>query len=301
MKIAIVLNALSKHKKDFYFNILPALNAKLYVKVFETQSEHDATILSSQAVDEQFDIIIAAGGDGTLHQVLNGILSSSKEAVTPMLGVLPIGTGNDFAKAVGITRSASQILKMISEHSVKKIDIGEITCLNSEGSHIQRYFINVADVGMGPTVVKKVLQNKKFLGAAVSYYKSILSTFFTYKPISLTATSKDWSWEDKMRTFAVANGSYFGNGLCIAPHSRLDDGYLNAFACGNVSIADFMIQSIPMKMGKKVSHPKVKYFTTTDIQLQSQEVCEIEADGEWLGYLPARITLVPRKITFLME
>ena len=152
---------------------------------------------------------------------------------------------------------------------------------------------------MGPAVVRKVLNSDKRLGSAVAYYQNIISTFFNYSPQRLEARSSEWTWIDLMKTFAVANGRYYGNGLCIAPEAKIDDGKFNVFACGNVSVLDFILQSLPLKAGRRVRHQYVKYFECDQVEMASDQALEIEADGEILGWLPAVVRMTPMKVRIL--
>jgi diacylglycerol kinase family enzyme len=195
---------------------------------------------------------------------------------------------------------AATAASMVRNFVCKQFDVGKVDYTTAEGQRDSRYFINVADIGMGPEVVDKVMKSGRPFGAGVAYYKSILATFFTYKPKKILAKAPEWEWENKMRTFAVANGQYYGHGLCIAPDAKPDDGMFEIFAGADASIFDFILHSIPLKQGKRVSHPKVSYLRTTSVELTSKESCPIEADGEMVGWLPARIEMAPFKLKFLV-
>jgi len=301
MKIAIILNGISLAKKNFYKSILPALQQSFLVEVFETRSQQDAVSLSSQAVDKNFDVIIAAGGDGTVHQVVNGMLEGREPHHSPpVLMILPLGTGNDFARSLNISTDSNQLISLLSRFHVKQVDVGTVTFTNTTGTSEARYFINVADVGMGPEVVKRVLNSKRLLGSWASYYLAILETFIRYKPVEVVATTATWSWHGKLRTLAIANGNFYGHGLCIAPDAQPDDGIFESFICGDASTLDFILQSNNLKLGKHIKHPKVFYNKTTSVSLQATALCSIEADGEWLGTLPATLAMAPHKIKLLV-
>jgi diacylglycerol kinase (ATP) len=306
VKVAIILNGISLFRDVFYRKYLPIIQAATEVEVFETRSENDAISLAQIAVENRFEVIAAAGGDGTIHQVVNGMLSAPNGAGNyPALALLPLGSGNDFVRSFSIDQSPEGFVNRLRMTNTTEIDVGEVlfsvTRPETGVTSIQdkRYFLNVVDVGMGPPVVRGVLNSGRPLGSAVAYYTSILKTFFTYRPMPLHAKSADWEWKSDMRSFAVANAKYFGNGLCIAPEGRLDDGILNVFACGPVSVADFIIQSVPLKQGRKVHHPQVFYFRTSRIELSSSAPVELEADGEIIGWLPATVGLSPKKIRIL--
>jgi len=306
VRIAVVLNGISLKKARFYKITLPNLQRHFSVEVFETRSKNDAMMLAAKATAKKFDVIISAGGDGTLHQVLNGMLSDSdSHQRLPTLAVLPLGSGNDFARSLYVTPMDIDIVEILREFKTISCNVGEVIFSQSPPMEkvtalkASRYFLNVADVGMGPVVVRKVLSSGRGLGSAVAYYQSIISTFFCYVPYSLEARASKWTWSDRVRTFAVANGRYYGNGLCIAPEAKVDDDVLNVFACGNVSVLDFIMQSIPLKASRKLRHPKVKYFECREVEINSENALEIEADGEILGWLPAQVKMTPLRIKIL--
>src|SRR6185436_14165739 len=120
-----------------------------------------------------------------------------------------LGSGNDFSRGLNIPTKAEGIITMIEQMNVLDIDVGKVFFTTSDYQMESRYFLNAADVGMGPVVVQKVLNSGRPFGSAIAYYTSILSTFFSFKPLKLKAISSAWTWDQKMRTFAIANGKYY--------------------------------------------------------------------------------------------
>lgn len=230
-KIAVILNGISLKKKIFYNRFLPALQQFHEVEIFETKSKHDGISLASKAVEKnKYHIILAAGGDGTLHQVVNGVFTGrEKDSKLPVIGQIPMGSGNDFAKSAKLKSDPNHLLKLIERFDPQKVNLGLITYTDDANQNQKRYFLNVSDIGMGPQVVKKVLDSGRAFGSTIAYYKSILSTFFTYKPMVVNATSADWKWSGATRSIAVSNGKYFAHGFCVAPDAQLNDNMLNVF------------------------------------------------------------------------
>lgn len=302
LRLAVVVNGISFYKDIFYKKFLPALRQHFTVAVFETKSKNDAISLTYKAVETYaYDVILAAGGDGTLHQVVNGLLKDREnENPLPTIGVIPMGSGNDFAKTAGLKAKPDQLVGLLQNFNPKKVNVGRITYQDFSNEKSERYFINVADIGMGPEVVKGVNDSGRAWGPAVAYYKSIIRTFFNYKTMVVHVSANDWQWSGKLRSLAVANGKYYGHGLCIAPDALPDDDLFQVFICGNVSVFDFIRYSQTLKGGKHVRIPEILYRETTNISLSSEAECLIEGDGEILGKLPATISLINRKIGFLM-
>jgi len=302
LNIAVILNGISHHKKTFYQKYLPAIEEHFAVSVFETKTENDAIALSAKAVETcQYQVILAAGGDGTLHQVVNGVIRDREnESQLPVVGVIPLGSGNDFAKTAGASKNPEDMIQLLKKWEARKVNLGRIRYTDFTGEIRERYFINVADIGMGPEVVKRISNGGRKFGGAIAYYKGILDTFIRYKMMEVSATTDQWSWKGKLRSLAVANGKYYGHGLCIAPDAKPDDDVFHVFICGKVSVFDFIRYSETMKKGKHVRIPEICYRETKSISLASESDCLIEGDGEVLGRLPATVTLLDRTINFLM-
>lgn len=300
----VILNGISLRKKIFYHEYLPAISEIFNVETHETLSQNDAKTLASRFTEKYVDVILAAGGDGTLNQVVNGVLKGREDWYKlPTLGIVPIGSGNDFARGAGLKPSVDHTAKIFSAFKPKAIDVGCVECASLPEKDSERrssYFVNVADIGMGPEVVGKVLSSGRPFGSEVAYYKSILNTFLTYKPMSVRAVTPDWRWEGKLRTLAVANGKYYGHGLCIAPDAIMDDRLFSVFICGNVSVLDFIMHTGTLKKGKNVVMEEVLYKTATSIDFSSESPCPIEGDGEVFGWLPAQIRMIPKQLDFLI-
>ena len=297
MKIAIILNGISRKKKKFYQHFLPALDQKFSVEVFETRFSGHATQLAGEAVTKGFDAIISAGGDGTLNQVVNGMLKTSASKI-PMLGIVPLGSGNDFAAMMGVRGNAEQLVKLLDENKPKLIDVGKILCHDQEGNPVEKYFINVCSVGMGPDTVKKLERSPRWLGPNIRYYTTILNTFLTHKPEKIEVRTADWTWNGKARVLAIANGKSFGNKIYIAPDAKPDDGIFATFIATDMPVIKFLFFLQTLKGKKKVKDRSILYSTATALEITSPRETLIEAEGEMAGYLPARVVMQPRRINF---
>lgn len=299
--IAIILNTTCQQQKSFSKTILPALEAQNQVDVLPTQRHNHAIDLTFEAIARgKYDVIYAAGGNGTVNQVVHAMAESESHRGDKMvLGIIPLGMANDFAKCLRIRKDARQLIKLLATFSTVEVNIGKLTYTHSSNNKDYRYFINVADAGMGPEVVKKVMETRRTFGPAIQYYKSIIETFFTYKPMHVSAKADGWEWEGKLRSFAVANAKYYGNGLCIAPNAVLNDDIFNVFISGDVSVVDFIKHSDTLKRGKKVEIDDVQYREAKKVDLNADATCLVQADGELLGRLPATIEVVPKKVSVL--
>lgn len=297
--IAVILNGICLKKKLFYSKILPALQTVAAVSVHETRTRHDAVTLASKAVEKHFDVIFAAGGDGTLNQVVNGMLAGNENSSElPVLGLIPLGSGNDFARTVNIKPEAYLIRDLLAAGKPKPVDVGRITFTGEAGTPFC-YFINIADVGMGPEVVKRVLDSGRAFGTTLTYYAAILRSFATYKLIDVSLKTPEWQWQGKVRSVAIANGRFFGSGIGIAPDAEPDDGTFACFIGGNVSAMDFLLQQGRMRSGRRATHRNIHYFQASAVELTSDKQHAIEADGELVGNLPVKFDLLPGRLKLL--
>ncbi len=298
--VAIVLNGISLRKNFFLEKILPALRTVAEPEIFETRSPNDGIFRTEQAINKSYRIIFAAGGDGTVNQVVQGIMNHhGRMSVLPTLGIIPIGSGNDFARTMDIQADPGRLSESLSQGRFRLVDVGRVTYLPPGHEPVQ-YFINIADAGMGPHVVKEVLDSGRPLGSVVAYYMAILKTFFTYKPVQMEVRSPLWQWKGKARVVAAANGKYFGNGLCIAPDAQPGDGVLHCTIVEDVSVMDFIVQSFRLRRGKRINHPKVSYHEAEWVEIYAQQPAYLEADGEWAGVLPVRIELLKKSLQVLL-
>jgi diacylglycerol kinase (ATP) len=298
LKTLIILNGISPKKNKFYSEILPLLQKKFEITVTETSYAGHASQLASEAVGKNFDCILAAGGDGTLHQVINGILKEKITNPLPSTGLIPLGSGNDFATTCGLSFDANAIEKLLRANKPQPTDVGKISCSDFDGNKIEKYFINACSVGMGPATVQRMEKSSAWLNADLRYLTSILHTFFTHRPQALTIKTASWEWSGKARVFAAANGKSFGNKIFIAPDAKQDDGFFNTFLAGEVPLLKFLLFFQSLKQKKKIIDDKSSYSLAKEIELSSSEKILLEAEGELVGYLPAKIEIMPSRISF---
>ena len=300
MKIVFVVN----NKNNRLAKSLPGLRQRFErldlgsVEFVYTLREKHAIELGRKATESGCDYLIGVGGDGTLHELVNGILQSKVPAEEhPVLGLLPYGSANDFARTAGISKSFDKLIGLILSGSIQKIDLGKIILQKAQ---LTRYFINIAGVGLGPEVVQGLEGSSSNLGPRFNYFRHIVKGFLGYAKKEVSCSSKDWQWKGKLLQMALANGRYFGNAICVAPDAALDDGDFQVVIFGNLSIWDYLKNLRKLKKGLKIKHPEVHYYHAGEMVLESEESCGIEADGEYVGLLPARISVIPEAISFLM-
>jgi diacylglycerol kinase (ATP) len=294
-QLIIILNGVSRKKKNFYQDILPIIKREFEVDVWETKHPEHAIELGTLAGQQNPIGVLAAGGDGTLNQVLNGLFSS-KTNVLPPLGIIPLGTGNDFARLAGVQSKGESILKKLRA-GAQPTDVGIVECFK-DGTPSSRYFINVASLGMGPAVVHELFKSDRSLGASLTYLKAILKVFFTHPLDEIEVKTMEWTWRGKSRVVAIGNGQSFGGGIFIAPNAKPDDGLFSTFVAGNLPLPKFLWVMQQLKMKKEASNSGIQYNTCTSMSLTAPQPCWIETEGELAGLLPAKIKMLPKAILF---
>ncbi|NNC61214.1 MAG: diacylglycerol kinase family lipid kinase [Eudoraea sp.] len=300
MKIVFVVN----NKNNRLAKILPMLHKACdrsdfgAVEFKYTTGRKHAIELGRNAAVNGCDFLIGVGGDGTLYELVNGLLQSEiPPQDLPVLGLLPYGSANDFARSAGINNSIEELIALILSNSTKKIDLGRIVLKQKQEIH---YFVNIAGVGLGPLVVKSMEQSSKVLSPGFDYFRSILKGFLRYQKTNVSCSCGTWHWKGKLLQMAVANGRYFGNAICVAPEAVLDDGTFQLVIFGDLSIWDYLKNLGKLKKGFKIIHPEVHYYSSKEVVLESEKPCGIEADGEYIGLLPATLSVLPKAISFLM-
>ncbi|NNC45928.1 MAG: diacylglycerol kinase family lipid kinase [Winogradskyella sp.] len=300
MKIVFIVN----NKNNRLAKVLPKLMQYCEqrnlgdVTFMSTLRRKHAIELAKQTTESGCDYIIAVGGDGTLHEIVNGILQSNIPADEyPILGLLPYGSANDFARTAKVSKSIEQLIELIESKTTQNIDLGKIVIQQTQET---RFFINIAGVGLGPEVVKNLEQSSSVFGPDFNYFKHIIKTFLFYAKKEVSCTSNQWRWQGKLLQLAVANGRYFGNAICIAPDAKLTSGKFQIAIFGDLSIWDYLKNIIKLKKGVKINHLQVSYYFTDKVHLESTSSCGIEADGEYVGLVPATLSILPKAIYFLM-
>jgi YegS/Rv2252/BmrU family lipid kinase len=300
MKIVFVVN----NKNNRLAKVLPRLNQYCQqtnmgsVQFISTLRKKHAIELAKQATENGCDYMIAVGGDGTLHEVINGVLQSNIPANEyPAIGLLPHGSANDFARTARVSNSIEELNKLIQSNTTQKIDLGKIILQQTQET---RYFINIAGVGFGPEVAQNLEQSSSVLGPGFNYFKHIIKGFLSYVKKEVSCTSSTWHWKGKLLQMAVANGRYYGNAICTAPDAKLTDGQFQVVIFGDLSIWDYLKNLGNLKKGVKINLPQVSYHDANEVLLESNDSCGIEADGEYVGLAPATISVLPKAICFLM-
>jgi len=273
---------------------------KSFLKEFKyefTEKPLQAIEISRIAIKEGMELIVGVGGDGTMNEIANGFYENQK-IINPevSLGIVPSGTGCDFTRSLNIPSKLKKALEVITQAPSSLIDIGRAKFKSHSGKEEERYFVNVADFGIGGEVVKKVSQNKMRRKAS-SYMRCLISTFITYKNKKLSIRIDDEELPvDEYMIGAISNGRIFGKGMKIAPDARLDDGLFDVVLIKGMKMLEFFRNAWKIYLGTHLSHPKISLIRGRKIEAVAEDdesEVLIEIDGEQLGKLPATFEIIP--------
>ncbi|MDO8643952.1 MAG: diacylglycerol kinase family lipid kinase [bacterium] len=262
-----------------------------------TQSRGHATVLAQQALDKGYEMIVAVGGDGTIHEVANGFFHEGRlRQPNACLGILSSGRGEDFIRTLGFPKRHADQIRVLKGRRIRKVDLGRFSYYNSEGIQCHRYFTNIADCGIVGEVLRWAARCPKFFGGTLTYVAGGLLSFFSYrnKTVALSIDDEPQK-EEKICAIVVANGQYFGGGLRAAPMASVEDGLFDVLIVHDFKAWDFL-KLLPKLLSRGGVHeaPKITYRTAHKLRIYSQEQVLLDADGESLGQLPATYEVVPR-------
>jgi len=297
MKISFIIKENRKREKELTSLLEQAENLIGFteVAIFKTEFAGHAIILASEQVNNS-NVIIAVGGDGTLNEVLNGVLKTPYK--NTILGYFPLGTANDFQKTAGEILSVKHFINCLNNLSVKKINVGKLTCDSLNEKKI-RHFINIADTGLGGFIAKRITQDSKNLGALLTYLKHTITGFLNYEKSIVTVKIDKQEYQGKLLSIAVCNGKVFGNGLIISPKAKLNDDLLQVTLLGNVSLWDYIKNLKSLKKGSLIINDNIHYYSAKSVVIYSSSTIETEADGEYIGGGKVSYELLPYSINLL--
>jgi diacylglycerol kinase (ATP) len=231
--------------------------------------------LARQCVEEGYELIIAIGGDGTVHEIINGLMEYPIEQ-RPRLGVIPMGSGNDFAYNIGMHTRPELALRQILSGKPRRIDIAHM----SDNLGRSEYWNNTLGIGFDGTVAIRT-RTIPVVRGFVMYLVAVLQTvLLNHEAPHLQVVTDQESWEDHKLMLVLCNGGREGGGFLVAPEARVDDGLLDYVTIGKVSRL-MMLRLIPEVMkGTHTRFPQVKSGKFRKMEIQSDRPLYIHADGE---------------------
>jgi diacylglycerol kinase (ATP) len=263
-----------------------------------TKSGGDAISIAQREARKGRKLIIAFGGDGTISEVANGILKSGHSTE---LGILPQGTGGDFARGLAFPNVLWQAARRLAKAEPRKADAGKIKFRAWDGKEVTRYFVNVSSFGMSGKVAGRTNRSSKRLGGKVTFAAVTLKTMLQHSPHDIVL-KLDSEMPQRMRiaTVCVANGRYFGGGMRIAPSALIDDGQLDVVIIGDFSTSEMLLSAHRLYWGTHLNLKKVAFARVQKLEAHPADPSDeipLEVDGETPGCLPASYEILPGVLT----
>ncbi len=227
-----------------------------------------------QELGRDFDVIVSVGGDGTINEILNGMPDLDKP-----LGIIPIGTGNDFALSCSIpVSSVESAIDILLKHELKTLDVGEVN---------GRRFINVMGLGFEGRA-NDIGQKLAFMKGAPKYILAIGFTFFSYHRILMHVEFNDTILNEKMFLISVGNGWNVGGGLQLTPRARLDDGKFDLCVVKQIARYRIVTNFLKLYNGTIGDLPEIEHFQTDHLVIESETAIPVHTDGERILPVPHR-------------
>jgi len=252
------------------------------LRIEESISPEHLVELARRARDKNPDVVVSAGGDGTHHYALNGLVGGEVP-----LGILSLGSGNDFSRALGIPVEPGAAARTLLEGDARRIDVARV------GSAV---YGCVAGVGFDSVVNRYANERVRYVSGSPAYTWAILRCIGPYRPQRLELRSDGRNFSGEIMFAVVGNTTSYGGGLKITPRARPDDGLLDV--CIVPAMGKFeLLRWVPRAYsGAHLKHPRILYFQARKITLASPSRLELFGDGEFLQELPATIEVVPRAL-----
>jgi diacylglycerol kinase (ATP) len=259
-----------------------------------TEGPNHATELAKDAVNQGYRQVIAVGGDGTIHEVVNGLIDTSGKSEV-VLGIISTGTGNDFARSIGTLGTYRNTVSRLAMTTEKSIDVGVVEYNNDKGAKQQRIFVNMAGVGFDAAVLHATKKRFRVV-SAIPYWISGIYTYARYRPTHMTINI-DGKIENKKAMGVIINNGYsFAGGMRMAPDADMADGLFDTVVLGNINPLEFIRGLSMVYKGTLGNHPKVDTYKAKSIEINSKEKLYLQADGELLGRAPASFRVLPKAL-----
>lgn len=268
-----------------------------------TERPGHAEVLARESALSGRELVVAVGGDGTLSEVVNGVLTafSDRPPVTAV-GLIAQGTGGDFRRSLGIGRSPEACLERLAVGADRLVDVVRLDCRGPDGDERRRYFVNIASAGMGGLVDRFVAASPRWMGGRVAYYAATMRALASV-PLARLRCRVCLDGESSVRDIgsrmlAVCNGAYFGSGMNVAPMAKVDDGRLEVVSIGTRTKAELLVRSRSVYGGDHLRYKSVQHFSCQSIELDlldetSADAFPLDVDGDPGGLLPLRAAVVP--------
>lgn len=281
----------------------PGLDARMRAEggQYDVELTHEpghAERLARAAAQTGVQTIIVVGGDGTLNEAVNGLIVDDAPIGDITVGILPVGTASDFARALGLPRDPlAAAIHLMRKAQPQPLDVGRVDCLRG-GQPATRYFVNIAGLGFDGEVADRVNRAGKSAGTMV-YQTTLLRSLAAYQNKHVTLTIDGQAHAGAMNSVVVANARYFGAGMFVAPNAQWDDGLFDVIVLGDFGKLEVVANLPRLYRGTHLTHPKVTELRAREVRVEAIERMFLQAEGELVGEAPATFRVLPKALKVL--
>ncbi len=287
-----------KRQGPVWDRIVPLLRALAgnAVTLQFTSGPGDATRMAREAIGAGAGWIVAAGGDGTFNEVVNGYFGGGGviEARTP-LSFLPFGSGNDWVRTLGTPQDPLRAAAALEAARTRPVDVAVAQFRNRRGATERRAFLNFAEAGVGAQSVRHLNRLPQWARTGSVYLVTAVATAFPYQPraLELACDGAAPYATEPLLSLIVANGRFFGAGIQCAPMAQHDDGLLDVITIGSFGTLEVLRKVGTFVRGCYLGESKVTHRTVRSVAIMSAWPVPFELDGDFVGTLPATVTVLP--------
>ncbi|MEZ5070590.1 MAG: diacylglycerol kinase family lipid kinase [Bacteroidales bacterium] len=264
---------------------------------FFTHRRLHASLIAREKIEEGYSRIIVVGGDGTMNEVINGLFHQKRiHTAEVMLGMISVGTGNDWARMFRIPTDYEEAVKTILKQKTFIQDAGLVS-YRRNGKEWQRYFINIAGLGFGARVVERTNRMKdRGKSGALLYYYSIFYSLLRYRSLRADVEIDGTRYDRRIFSLNVGIGKYNGGGMIQVPHAVADDGLYSVTLIKRMGRLNVLANLKRLYDGRITEHSRVETYLASSVRIDSKHPLHVETDGESLGMVPARFQIIPRSV-----
>jgi diacylglycerol kinase (ATP) len=268
-KYFLIVNLIAGHGrcKELYPKVRAELDRRrIDYDLHLTNEPMEATDVCRMGIEAGFSHIVAMGGDGTVNEVVNGLVGADA-----VLCVIPSGSGNDFVRTAGIPSDPFKAIDLLQEGKDRTIDLARVAG--------DRYVVNGLGIGIDAQVARDVLEMQRLRGVP-AYLTAAVKEVFRFKAFHVELSSEEWSLALDCLSLGVANGPYCGGGFKLAPNARIDDGLIDVSAIGDFAKLERLVRLPQARAGKHLSLSRVHYRQLRHVAISSDAKLVAHVDGE---------------------
>lgn len=264
-----------------------ALLKSLDLVLIEESTDHPRQISDLiRSYQNQVDLVIIGGGDGTLNAAIDGLISTKLP-----LGILPLGTANDLARTLGIPTSLPEACKVIADGQIKQIDVGRVN---------DKYFFNVASLGLSVQITQNLTKEAKRRWGVLAYAATTLQVIWQSRPFRAEILLAGETIRVQTIQIAIGNGRHYGGGLVVAEDAAIDDQRLDLYSLETKQWWQILALLPTMRQGNHGALPGVRVLQGQEITINTPKRRSINTDGEITTHTPAKFSVIPKALAVLV-